>query len=39
MAENIALSGMQYQNRPWLSYKHEPHTPSISFSLTIACGS
>src|SRR6266850_5043267 len=39
MAVSIALSGMRYQKRPWLGCRHEPHTPSISFSLTIACGS
>src|SRR2546421_1722888 len=35
----MALSGMRYQNSPWLGCRHEPHTPSISFSFTNACGS
>src|SRR5712664_2328255 len=39
MAESMAPSGMRYQKRPWLGCRHAPHTPSISFSLIIACGS
>src|SRR5213075_1136963 len=36
MAESSGLSGMRYQKRPWLGCRHAPHTPSISFSFTIA---
>ena len=39
MAESSPLSGMRYQKRPWLGWRHAPQTPSISFSLTMACGS
>src|SRR4029434_5080542 len=39
MAVSRPLSGMRYQKRPWLGCRHAPQTPSISFSLIIACGS